>query len=135
MNFRKKWRGHLWQKRFHSFPIDEPYLLATVRYVERDPVAAHLCRRPEAWPWSSAAAHIRGRDDALVVVRPMLERLDDWAAYLSDAEDEEIAAHISKHSRTGRPLGDERFVPTLERISGRVTRRRRPGPERRSGKK
>ena len=115
--------------------MDEPYLLATVRYVERDPVAAHLCRRPEAWPWSSAAAHLRGRDDGLVDVRPMPQRVDDWAGYLSDAEDEKIAVQIRKDSRTGRPLGDERFVRTLERISGRVLRRRRPGPERRPGKK
>ena len=31
INFRHKWRGHLWQERFHSFLMDENYLLATVR--------------------------------------------------------------------------------------------------------
>lgn len=135
VNFRKKWRGPLRQERFHSFPMDEPYLLAAVRYVERNPVAAHLCRRPQGWPWSSAAAHLHGRDDGLVDVLPMLQRVDDWAAYLADAEDEEIAVHIRKHSRTGRPLGDDRFVRTLESISGRDLRRRRPGPQRRPRKK
>jgi len=129
VNFRRKWRGHLWQERFHSFPMEESYLLATVRYVERNPVAARLCRRPEAWPWSSAAAHLHGRDDGLVEVQPMLTLVDDWEAYLSDPCDEEIGAHIKKHSRTGRPLGDERFVRSLERITGRVLRRRRPGPK------
>ncbi|MCB1674920.1 MAG: transposase [Halioglobus sp.] len=34
INFREKWRGHLWQERFHSFVMDERYLMATVRYVE-----------------------------------------------------------------------------------------------------
>ncbi len=34
-NFRQGWRGHLWQERFHSFMMDEDYLLATVRYVEK----------------------------------------------------------------------------------------------------
>jgi putative transposase len=29
INFREKWRGHLWQERFHSFVMDERYLLAT----------------------------------------------------------------------------------------------------------
>lgn len=44
VNFRKGWRGHLWKERFHSFVMDEEYLLATVRYVERNPlVAAPLC--------------------------------------------------------------------------------------------
>jgi putative transposase len=59
--------------------------------------------------------------------------VDDWEAYLSDPGDEEIAAHIKKHSRTGRPLGDERFVQSLERITGRVLRRRRPGPKKPRG--
>ena len=31
INFREKWRGHLWQERFASFPMDERYLLAAAR--------------------------------------------------------------------------------------------------------
>ena len=42
VNLRNYWRGHLWQERFHSFPMDEAYLMAAVRYVERNPVAAGL---------------------------------------------------------------------------------------------
>jgi len=53
VNFRKRWRGHLWQERFHSFPMDEAYLLAAVRYVEQNPVAARLCQRAQDWPWSA----------------------------------------------------------------------------------
>ena len=56
INFRENWRGHLWQERFYSFPMDEPHALATVRYVERNPVAAGLCRRAQDWPWSSASS-------------------------------------------------------------------------------
>ena len=47
INCREGWRGHLWQERFHSFVMDEEYLLAAVRYVERNPVAARLCDKPE----------------------------------------------------------------------------------------
>jgi putative transposase len=128
VNFRKGWCGHLWQERFHSFPMDEDYLLATVRYVERNPVAAGLCESPQDWPWSSAAAHLSGRDDGLVEVQAMLSRIDNWSAYLSDGGDDEIGAHIAKHSRTGRPLGGESFVQRLERITGRRLSRRSPGP-------
>jgi putative transposase len=71
INFREGWRGHLGQERFHSFVMDEQHLLAAVRYVERNPVRARLCARPEGWPWSTAAAHLAGRDDALVSVRPL----------------------------------------------------------------
>ena len=42
VNFREKWRGHLWQRRFASFPMDEKYLLAAARYLELNPVRAVL---------------------------------------------------------------------------------------------
>ncbi len=34
VNFLQKWRGYLWQGRFASFVMDEPYLLAAARCVE-----------------------------------------------------------------------------------------------------
>src|SRR3972149_2765159 len=72
-NFREGWRGHLWQGRFASFPLDERYLFAATRYVELNPVRAGLVEDPAAYPWSSAAAHLSGRDDDLVRVKPLLE--------------------------------------------------------------
>jgi putative transposase len=46
INFRQQWRGHLWQERFASFPMDEEYLLATARYIEMNPVAGELAQEP-----------------------------------------------------------------------------------------
>lgn len=128
VNFREGWRGHLWQERFHSFVMDERYLLATVRYVERNPVEARLCRRPEEWPWSSASAHLAGKDDKLVKVGPMLERLSDWAAYLSDTQDgNDTHELIRRHTRTGRPLGGRRFIARLESLTGKSLLPKKPG--------
>ena len=128
VNFRKGWRGHLWQERFHSFVMDEEYLLATVRYIERNPVAARLCRHPADWKWSSAFAHLRGKDDDLVRVRPMLERVDDWEAYLTDNNVGEHEA-IEQHTRTGRPLGAAEFIARLEMATGKELAPKRPGPK------
>jgi putative transposase len=128
INFREGWRGHLWQERFHSFVMDEQYLLATVRYVERNPVAARLCRHPSEWPWSSAAAHIMGKDDNLASVKPMLNRIDNWDAYLStEQETQPTHEHIQQHTRTGRPLGDSEFIAKLERLTGKALARKKPG--------
>ena len=44
INFREGWRGHLWQGRFASFPMDERHLMLAVRHVELNPVRAKLCR-------------------------------------------------------------------------------------------
>lgn len=129
INFREGWRGHLWQERFHSFPMDEDYLLATARYVELNPVRARLVRKPEAWPWSSARAHLAGRDDALVQVAPLLRRIPDWTRFLAGGMAEDEIEQIRKHGRTGRPLGAKRFVERLERRLGRPLLPRKPGPK------
>lgn len=128
VNFQKGWRGHLWQERFHSFVMDEEYLLATVRYVERNPVAAKLCSHPAEWKWSSAFAHLHGKDDDLVRVRPMLDRIGDWPAYLSVVQDDEREA-IERHTRTGRPLGAADFVERIEAATGMDLAPKRPGPK------
>jgi putative transposase len=129
VNFREGWRGYLWQGRFASCPMDEPHLLAGARYVELNPVRARLVARPQDWRWSSAAAHLAGRDDGLVQVRPLCDAIGDWAAFLagglSDAERERIRAG----ERTGRPLGSDGFVAELERRLGRPLARRKPGPK------
>ena len=128
INFRQGWRGHLWQERFHSFVMDEQYLLATVRYVERNPVVARLCRHPADWTWSSAAAHLAGKDDGLVSVKPMLDRIDNWEAYLSVAQETQVThQHIQQHTRTGRPLGNSGFIAQLELVTGKALARKKPG--------
>ena len=127
INFREGWRGYLWQGRFASVAMDDDHLLAAARYVELNPVRARLAERPQDWPWSSARAHLTGRDDALVSVEPMLSRVPDWPALLGQglAEDEHEA--LRRGERTGRPLGSQAFVATLERDLDRPLARRKPG--------
>jgi len=130
INFRENWRGHLWQERFASFPMDETHLLAAARYVEMNPVAANLAKRPEDYRWSSARAHLEGKDDSLVKVTPLLEMVGDWRSFLSLASEGDSEL-IRKHERTGRPLGQAAFVEHLERAMGRILRPQKPGPKKR----
>jgi putative transposase len=127
INFREGWRGHSWQGRFASYVMDDYYLLAASRYVEMNPVRAHLAKRAKDWPWSSAAAHLKGRDDALVKVAPLLERVKSWARFLAEPGPEGVPARLHRHEHTGRPLGDERFVARLEKRLGRILAPQRPG--------
>src|SRR6266852_2100810 len=60
-----------------------PTLLAAACYVELNPVRARLAERAGDWRWSSARAHLDGRDDALVRVAPLLALAPDWAAFLA----------------------------------------------------
>ncbi len=59
-----------------TFFDDEDYLLAASRYVELNPVRAKLDERAEGYAWSSARAHLDGKDDILVKNGPMLERVE-----------------------------------------------------------
>jgi putative transposase len=51
--------GHLFQGRFKAILVDrEAYLLEVCRYVELNPVRAHMVAAPGEWPWSSYLAHV-----------------------------------------------------------------------------
>jgi len=130
VNFREGWRGHLWQGRFASCPLDEPYVLAAARYIEQNPVRAGLSVRPWEYPWSSAAAHVAGEDDALVTVAPLLALVGKWTDFLATGAPEDELKELRRHERSGRPLGGEPFVVAVEGKLGRALRRGKPGPKR-----
>jgi putative transposase len=128
INFKKGWKGYLWQGRFASFPMDEDYLLASVRYVELNPVRAKLVKRAEDYRWSSARAHLDGKDDVLVKVRPMLDRVDNWKELLASG-DQVLFDELRLHERTGRPLGEDAFVERMSKLAGRALGKKKPGPK------
>ena len=126
VNKRMRWKGHLWQERFYSAVMDEIHLLQAVRYVELNPVRAKLCDKAQDWKWSSARAHVSGKDDDILKVEPLLERVNDWPAYLSGASD--FDGQLRKCTCTGRPIGEDNFLLQVEALTGRCLRKRKPGP-------
>ncbi|HEX7759286.1 MAG TPA: transposase [Caulobacteraceae bacterium] len=120
INARQDWTGHLWQGRFGSVAMDDDHLLAAVRYVTLNPVRARLADRAEDWAWSSARAHLAGRDDGVVAVAPVLERVADFAEFIADPVDEAaLFAPLRLSETTGRPLGGADWIKGLEVSSGR----------------
>ncbi|HTT82060.1 MAG TPA: transposase [Rhizomicrobium sp.] len=129
INTRQGWRGFLWQGRFASFPMDAAHLPVCARFVELAPVFAGLAKRPRDWRWSSARAHLAGRDDELVRTAPLLDRVHDWRGFLAEGTSGEEREAIRSHESTGRPLGSPAFVTRLEKRLGRTLARQRPGPK------
>jgi putative transposase len=129
INNRRGATGHLFQARFASVVMDDAHLINAARYVSLNPVRAGLVSRPEDWPWSSVRAHLQGRDDGVVKVAPILERVGDFSALIGGNAHchEEEYAQIRKSESTGRPLGSKSFVAALERDLGRTIALRRPG--------
>ncbi|MGB9907689.1 MAG: transposase [Candidatus Saccharicenans sp.] len=114
INTRNKWKGHLWQGRFISYPMDETYLYRCMRYIERNPVRAGLVSRPEDYPWSSARAHLYGTNDNILSPLPLAYKLEDWRAYLNETECEHDLRTFRESNRRGQPLGSDLFLKRIE---------------------
>ncbi|MBI5873335.1 MAG: transposase [Candidatus Omnitrophica bacterium] len=106
INFRQKWRGYLWEGRFKSFIVDERYLYAAIRYVERNPVRARIVNKAEDYEWSSARFHVRREPSGLLSDFYLLHDILDWPEYLKDNDREEDLKLFRRHGESGRPLGD-----------------------------
>ena len=127
IHFRAGWRGHLWQGRFASFPMDEPHLLLAARYIEINPVKAGIVKDPGSYKWSSAAAHLSGKGDRLLTDSPLYNMVPGWQRFLSAGVDAEERKLLRRRERTGRPLGSAYFLDRLEGMLGRVLRPRKAG--------
>ena len=105
-------------------------MLNAVRYLAFNPVRAKLSVKPRDWEWSSVRAHLRGRDDALVEVRPLLDIAPRFGELLemSPGEKAELAGFESLGAN-GRPLGDAAFLAAAEQRLGRSLHKRKPGPK------
>ena len=127
VNARMRVTGHLFQARFSSVVMDEDHLMAAARYVALNPVRAGLVATPEDWPWSSARAHLAGRDDGLVEVAPLLERCGGRFADLAEEPDPAKIAALRAAETIGRPLGAGAFLDRVAGLTGRATRGRANG--------
>ena len=140
INFREGWRGHLFQSRFASYPMDAAHLLTAIRYVENNPVAAGLVADAGDWQWSSARSHLAGRllpDDLLTDMSRTDLAIGNWRGMLrygweaGDMDADGAAAHaaIEARLRTGRPLAAPEWVAHMEANSGRALAARKRGPK------
>lgn len=108
--------GRVWQNRFFSCLVgNEQYLWAVARYIERNPLKLGLAKKPEAYRWSSAKAHLTGAADAVLGPFSWLAP-SERSAYRKFVRtaNEEMDEAIRRATRTGRPFGSEKFIETLE---------------------
>jgi hypothetical protein len=93
-----------------------------------------VCARRRRTGPGRVRAHLRGEDDRLVRVAPMLELVSDWMEYLIEPLPDRLARDLHAHMRTGRLLGDDSFVHRLERQLRRPLRPQKHGPKRLPGR-
>ena len=132
-NIQQNTKGHLWQNRFYSTPMDEEHFWKALRYVELNPVRAGMVENAWDWPWSSARAHVTDIDETgLLNMDHWRSRFDGpgWRDFLRKGlESNEEIELIRLSTRTGRPLGSEDFIITLEIMTGRSLLPKKRGPK------
>jgi len=126
-NFRQDVRGYLFQGRFGSCVLDEQHLIAAARYVELNPVRAKMVKKAWDYEWSSARFHVgKSVSDMLVTDRTLIGLVNDWGELLS-SDDEEANNKLRAGVKTGRPVGNESFLQSIEAMTGRDLSKGKPG--------
>ena len=128
--------GSLWERPFKSCLVDSaPYVLACYRYIERNPVRAHMVGQPGDHPWSSYAGNTASREDTLLTPHPEyaalgLDAASRWRSYqrlLADADESLFLSAMREATDAGYPLIGERLKAELEKRGARLARSK-PGP-------
>jgi putative transposase len=130
--------GHLWQGRFYSCPVEEDRVLQVLQYIELNPVRARMVKNGWEWKWSSARAHITGKDQSKLLNMNYWERLIDkrkWKEILEQtAIEESVQAQIRRTTMQGFFLGSEATARRLELELGKLLLPKKRGRKPRSKK-
>jgi len=125
--------GTLWEGRYRASLVEaESYLLACVRYIELNPVRAHMVQDPGHYPWSSYLWHACGQPDPIItdhalylaLGRTFQERHAAYRALCHEHLHPSLLQEIRATGHQGGVLGTESFKDTIEAA---LARRVRPG--------
>jgi putative transposase len=113
--------GRLWESRYHSCVVDkDSYLWSVARYIETNPVRAGMVKKAEDYAYSSAQAHVIGKEDNILNEELIAEtQRKEYRAFIREKGTEKDRDLIRYHTKTGKPLGDEAFMKRMEKRTGR----------------
>ena len=134
VNLRNDWRGYLWQGRFSSYILDEPYLLSAARYILLNPVRAGLVKDAEDYKWSSIRHYLNRQKNPLVKDNILKDLIPDWNTFLDEKSNVVDIKLLRFHERTGRPLGTKSFIERLESKLNITLKKAKPGPKKEKNK-
>mgnify|MGYP001205046281 CR=1 FL=1 len=119
--------GTLWDSRYKSSLVQEDtYLLLCQRYIELNPVRAAMVDDPAHYRWSSYAANALGQSDSLITPHPLYTamaaddagRRENYRALFRSQIDSSAIADIRLALGQSQPLGNARFMDTIEQMTG-----------------
>src|SRR5579884_2518325 len=105
-------RGHVYQGRFKSFPVQtDEHLLMLLRYVEANALKAKLVERAEDWKWGSLWRRLRGsKEERAMVSEWPVPRPREWVKIVKRAAPDAESQRVRQSLERSRPLGDDRWT-------------------------
>jgi putative transposase len=70
--------------------MDEMHLLAAFHYVAMNPVKAKMVTQASEWAWSSTKVPMSGKNDGLLSVRPLLDRVDNVSEFFAATPEQDL---------------------------------------------
>jgi putative transposase len=122
-NARHQRTGTLWEGRYKSCLVDsESHLLQCYRYIDLNPVRARITNNPASFHWSSAAAHVGQRSEAILTDHPIyatlgadpIERGTQYKTLLNQALSGDELHAIRAYLQQQRALGHDAFRAMVE---------------------
>ena len=113
-------RGHLYQGRFKSFPVqDDEHFFTVCRYVERNALRANLVRRAEDWRWGSLHRWERGntKEKSLLAAWPV-RRLPNGVEDVNTPQTEAELSALRRSVNRGCPFGESFWSDQMVRRLG-----------------
>ena len=119
--------GTLWDSRYKSSLVQaDAYLLATMRYIELNPVRAGMVDDPAHYRWSSYRANGLGQPEPRITPHPVYleiardegERQATYRQFFRPQLDDDAIADIRLALNQSLPLGNSRFHEQIARAVG-----------------
>jgi putative transposase len=131
-HYHRRGAGHLYQGRFKSFPVaEDDYFLTLCRYVEANPLRAHLVERAEQWQWSALWRRSHGEGQLPLSPWPV-DRPKNWTALVNAGIPEGQLTGLRQCVDRGRPWGPGDWVQVVAVRLGLVFTLRGPGRPRKT---
>lgn len=111
-------RGHLYQSRFKSFPVqlDGGFFYSVARYIERNPLRAGLTKHLHDYEWSSFAARELKLDKARTLLDTWpVRRPANWTTRLNTPETQAELNTLRNAAERGTPFGEPAWVLSTAR--------------------
>jgi putative transposase len=116
-------RGHVYQGRFKSFPVqDEAHFLTVSRYVERNALRANLVDRAEQWRWGSLWHWNQKTTLMTELLAPWpVRRSAGWLEHVNQPQTDEELTALRRCINRGCPFGDETWSSRMVKRLGLET--------------